>query len=77
MRQTLEERMKFLLALLKEVFGEASLDLYYNDLDAENPCVAKVHSAVDPKLVFHGRADDFHKALDKVQDWINTPSGTK
>ena len=52
---------------LKKKYGEASLDLYYNNYDDNNPFVAKVHSAINACNVYHGRAKDFGHALDLVE----------
>lgn len=65
--KTIEERVKEITLKLKKKYGEASLDLYYNNLDQNNPFVAKVHSAIDACPVYHGRALDFDNALNLIE----------
>ena len=45
---------------LKKHVGEFSLDLYYDDLSAETPYVAKIHRG---DFAYHGRGKSFEEAL--------------
>lgn len=66
-KNTLDERVKEITLKLKKKYGEASLDLYYNNYDDDNPFVAKVHSVINACNIYHGRAKDFGHALDLVE----------
>lgn len=70
--KTIDERIKEIMAT-KEQYGEFSLDLYYDNYGGENEgYVAKVHSAIDSNMTFHGRAASFDAALDMVESFIKT-----
>ena len=71
-KRKVEERLKEIMAT-KEQYGEFSLDLYYDDYGGENEgYVAKVHSATDSNMTFHGRAASFDAALDMAESFIKT-----
>ena len=70
--KTLDERLKEIMAL-KEKYGEFSLDLYYNDcVDEREAYTARVHSAIDDKMLFHAREASFDAALDKAEEFVKS-----
>ncbi len=71
MYKTIDQRIKEIMSQ-KQVIGEFSLDLYYNDCDDLNPYTAKVHSVINPNIDFHARAICFDAALDQVEDYLKT-----
>lgn len=64
MMPTLENRLKGIMGK-KEVLGEFSLDLYYNDSDRLNPCTAKITYPQGEAVHFRGTT--FDDVLSKVE----------
>ena len=71
MKKSIDDRVAEIM-YEKDLIGEFSLDLYYNDCDDENPYTARIHSAIDAVPEFHARAKSFSDALDSVEEYIKS-----
>ena len=72
-KKSIDERVRIITERLKKKYTEASLDLYYDNYSKPAPYVAKAHSAIHTFSAFHGRAKDFHGALDAIEKWFDLP----
>lgn len=73
-KNSIDKRVRLISEQLKGIYGEASLDLYYDDYSNPAPYVAKAHSVLARFSAYHGRAKDFHGALDAIEEWFKLKS---